>query len=62
MNDLKKISKGIKIWGWVVLISGLFALLSPLLAGAFVTIIVGAVMLIAGMTMITVRTAAKKLA
>jgi len=41
---------------------GLFALLSPLLAGAFVTIIVGAVMLIAGMTMITVRAAAKKLA
>ena len=50
MNELTKISKGVKIWGWVVLISGLLALLSPLLAGAFVTIMVGAVMLIAGVT------------
>ena len=50
MNDLIKVSKGVKNWGWVVFISGLLALLSPLLAGAFVTIIVGAVMLIAGVT------------
>ncbi len=50
MNDLTKVSKNIKIMGWVVLIAGLFALLSPLVAGAFVSVTVGAVMLIAGVT------------
>ena len=50
MNDLTKVSKNIKIMGWVVLIAGVFALLSPLVAGAFVTVTVGAVMLIAGVT------------
>ena len=52
MNDIIKISKNVKIWGWVVLVTGLFALLSPLVAGAFVTIIVGVTMLIAGVTRI----------
>ena len=52
MNDLTKVSKNVKIWGWVVLIAGLFALLSPLLAGAFVTVTVGAVMFVAGVTRI----------
>jgi len=52
MNDITKASKNVKIWGWVVLIAGMFALLSPLVAGAFVTIIVGAAMLVAGVTRI----------
>jgi uncharacterized membrane protein HdeD (DUF308 family) len=50
MNDLTKTSKSVKIWGWVVLIAGVFALLSPLVAGAFVTVMVGAMILIAGVT------------
>jgi uncharacterized membrane protein HdeD (DUF308 family) len=50
MNDLTKTSKSVKIWGWVVLIAGVFALISPLVAGAFVTVMVGAMMLIAGIT------------
>ena len=50
MNDLTKKSKSVKIWGWVVLIAGVFALLSPLVAGAFVTVMVGAMILIAGVT------------
>lgn len=50
MNDLTKTSKSAKIWGWVVLIAGVFALLSPLVAGAFVTVMVGAMILIAGVT------------
>lgn len=52
MNDITKASKNVKIWGWVVLIAGMFALLSPLIAGTFVTIIVGATMLVAGVTRI----------
>ena len=28
MNDLTKTSKSVKIWGWVVLIAGVFALIS----------------------------------
>ena len=50
MNDLTKTSKSVKIWGWVVLIAGVFALISPLVAGAFVTVMVGAMILIAGIT------------
>jgi uncharacterized membrane protein HdeD (DUF308 family) len=50
MNDLTKTSKSVKIWGWVVLIAGVFALISPLVAGAFFTVMVGAMMLIAGIT------------
>jgi uncharacterized membrane protein HdeD (DUF308 family) len=50
MNDLTKTSKSVKIWGWIVLIAGVFALLSPLVAGAFVTVMVGAMILIAGVT------------
>jgi len=52
MNDLTKVSKNVKIMGWMVLASGLLALLSPLLAGAFVTVMVGVVMFVAGMTRI----------
>jgi len=52
MNDLTKVSKNVKIWGWAVLVAGLFALLSPLIAGAFVTVTVGAVMFVAGVTRI----------
>ena len=48
MNDLTKMPKNVKIWGWLVFIAGLLALLSPLLAGTFVTVLVGATMLIAG--------------
>jgi uncharacterized membrane protein HdeD (DUF308 family) len=48
MNDLTKTSKSVKIWGWVVLIAGVFALISPLVAGAFFTVMVGAMILIAG--------------
>ena len=50
MGEIITVSKNIKIWSWVVLIAGIFALLSPLVAGAFVTIIVGATMLVAGVT------------
>ena len=48
MNDITEISKRVKIMGWVVLIAGVLALLSPLVAGTFVTIMVGAAMLVAG--------------
>jgi len=48
MNDITKISKSVKIMGWIVLIAGVLALLSPLVAGTFVTIMVGAAMLVAG--------------
>jgi len=49
MNDLTKVSKNIKIWGWLVLVAGMLALLAPFLAGTFVTIMVGASMLVAGL-------------
>ncbi len=52
MKDLTKISKNIKIWGWAVLIAGLLALLTPLIAGAFIIVTVGAVMFVAGITRI----------
>ena len=50
MSDLTKTSKNIKTWGWVILIAGIFALLAPLLAGAFITIMVGAMVFVAGVT------------
>jgi len=50
MNDLSKTSKNIKIWGWLVLIAGVLALLSPLVSGVTVAIMVGALMMVAGIS------------
>ena len=50
MNDIKKASKSVKIWGWVVLIAGILALASPLVSGITIAIMVGALMMIAGIT------------
>jgi uncharacterized membrane protein HdeD (DUF308 family) len=50
MNDMSKTSKSIKTWGWLVLIAGILALLSPMVSGVTVAIMVGAMMMVAGVT------------
>ncbi len=50
MNDLTKTSKNIKIWGWVVLIAGIFSLLAPLASGVAISMLVGALLAVAGIT------------
>ena len=50
MNEIAKSSKRVKIWGWVVLIAGVLALASPLVSGITIAIMVGALMLVAGLT------------
>ncbi|MCP4008576.1 MAG: hypothetical protein GY726_03565 [Proteobacteria bacterium] len=50
MNDLTKTSKNIKIWGWVVLIAGIFSLLAPLASGVAISMLVGVLLAVAGIT------------
>jgi len=50
MNDLTNTSKNIKIWGWVVLIAGIFSLLAPLASGVAISMLVGALLAVAGIT------------
>ena len=50
MNDLTKTSKNVKIWGWVVLIAGIFSLLAPLASGVAISMLVGALLAVAGIT------------
>ena len=48
MNEIAQASKSAKIWGWIILIAGILALLSPLVAGKAVAIMVAILLIIAG--------------
>ncbi|MBV1888848.1 MAG: DUF308 domain-containing protein [Proteobacteria bacterium] len=48
MANLTGLFKQISIWGWVVLIAGVIAVIAPLLAGEFIIITIGALLLFAG--------------
>ena len=50
MNDLVQVSKGAKIWGWIILIAGILALLSPLVSGLAVAVMVAILLIFAGFT------------
>lgn len=50
MIDASNASKKIKIWGWIVLVAGVLALVAPLVSGLTVAIMVGVLMLVAGLT------------
>ena len=48
MNNIATMGKHTKILGWIILIAGFFALMSPFFAGASVAVVVGMMMLISG--------------
>ena len=48
MTNLTGLFKQISIWGWVVLIAGVIAVIAPMLAGEFIIITIGALLLFAG--------------
>ena len=50
MSEAKKVSTGIKIWGWIVMIMGILALASPFVSGVAVVYMVGAMLVIAGIS------------
>lgn len=50
MNEIAQASKSAKIWGWIVLIAGILALLSPLVSGLTVAVIVAILLVVAGVT------------
>jgi uncharacterized membrane protein HdeD (DUF308 family) len=50
MNELAQASKNAKIWGWIVLIAGLLAVLSPLVSGLAVAVMVAVLLIVAGLT------------
>ena len=50
MNEIAQVSKSAKMWGWIILIAGVLALLSPLVAGKAVAIMVAILLVIAGLT------------
>ncbi len=50
MNELGEISKSIKMWGWLVLIAGVLSLLAPLASGIAISMLVGALLVVAGIT------------
>ncbi|MBV1915904.1 MAG: DUF308 domain-containing protein [Pseudomonadales bacterium] len=47
-NNLTGLFKQISIWGWVILIAGILAVIVPMIAGGFIIIMVGSIMLVAG--------------
>ena len=47
-NNLTGLFKQISIWGWVVLLAGILAVIAPMIAGGFIIIMVGSIMLVAG--------------
>lgn len=50
MNELAQASKSVKIWGWIVLIVGILAVVSPLVAGKTVAVMVAILLVIAGVS------------
>jgi len=50
MNELTQVSKSAKIWGWIILIAGILALLSPLVSGLAVAMVVAVLLIFAGLT------------
>ena len=48
MNEFVEASKSAKIWGWIILILGILALISPLVSGLTVAIMVAILLVIAG--------------
>ena len=50
MSEAKKVSRGIKIWGWIVLIMGILALASPFVSGIAIAYLVGAMLVVAGVS------------
>jgi uncharacterized membrane protein HdeD (DUF308 family) len=56
MKELAQVSKNAKIWGWVTLIMGIFAVASPLVFGAAVVVMVAIVLVIAGIARVIAGT------
>ncbi|MFC1664500.1 HdeD family acid-resistance protein [Pseudomonadota bacterium] len=52
MNELTQVSKNVKIWGWVILIVGILAVISPLVTGLTVAVMVAILLIIAGIARI----------
>jgi uncharacterized membrane protein HdeD (DUF308 family) len=52
MNEITRVSKSAKIWGWVTLFMGIFAVASPMVAGTAVVVMVAIVLVIAGIARI----------
>lgn len=52
MNELAQASKNAKIWGWIILVAGFLAIISPLVSGLAVAIMVAVLLLVAGITRI----------
>jgi len=50
MNELAQVSKSTKIWGWIILIVGFLAVLSPLVSGLTVAVMVSVLLIFAGLT------------
>lgn len=50
MNELTQVSKSAKIWGWIILIAGVLAVLSPLVSGLAVAMMVAILLVFAGLT------------
>jgi uncharacterized membrane protein HdeD (DUF308 family) len=52
MNELTQASKNVKIWGWIILVAGILAVISPLVSGLAVAVMVAVLLIIAGLTRI----------
>ena len=50
MNEIAQASKSAKIWGWITLVLGILAVLSPMVSGLAVAIMVAILLVIAGVT------------
>ena len=50
MNELTQVSKSAKIWGWIILIVGILAVLSPLVSGLTVAVMAAVLLVFAGLT------------
>jgi len=50
MNELARVSKSAKIWGWIILIVGILAVLSPLVSGLTVAVMAAVLLVFAGLT------------
>jgi uncharacterized membrane protein HdeD (DUF308 family) len=50
MNELAQVSKSAKIWGWIILIVGILAVLPSLVSGLTVAVMVAVLLVFAGFT------------
>ena len=50
MNEMAQASKSAKIWGWITLIMGVLAVLTPMVSGMAIVYVVAILLIIAGIT------------